>query len=740
MSALVRGAVLGERFTLIGELGRGGMATVWLAEDRVRGARVALKILHAHLVGDTSTRERLRREVMTAGLIKHEGALLAQELHELDGHLALSMPYHPGRTLAERVAAEGPIGGTALRAIGARLADVLAAAHRAGVLHRDITPANVMIDDAGEAMLTDFGLARLEQWQSTRHTGALGTAGHAAPEVYDGERADPRSDLYSLGTVLYYAASGRAPFAGPNAAAVLKRQLSGEVEPLASLRPELPDDLCAIIHALLRLSPDERPQGAVEVAEALRGRVVAAPPRPQSRRAPPKDEPPPPPPPSTSVTFEPAPLALPEGRFELELRHSNQASRRQARRSARAGKTSARYAAEAINKVVVQLGLPKLPEEWTAESTELTDAELLARGVALRAGLPVDALLVSPVLDQRRFRLVSGVSEDTVDNLAALAESRGFTTKKRRRADDEDGQVNRVMRSLPNLLGPMWVLWAIAVGLTFGSAMAALPVMILITVVVSVTASYAGRSADKVPLAYGRDLLAHVTPDRLPEILAARPQVRVERPGALPAAAAAPAAAPTASPTVAAPPPKTRGGQLLARVEESLGALEVAIGQAELPTPAEADLRRTVVELRAEAADLAAEADRLDGRLKELRPEAIAQDLSQIEARIRRLETMEQAGQRPDPTERPELLAAKADREATLEEHARWESKLTATAARLLDIGGAARKARQELLGEQDRVSAAGEALRRLEDEVRAARRAEGESDRLRRARGAQRV
>lgn len=730
--------MLGERFTLIGELGRGGMATVWLAEDRVRGARVALKILHAHLVGDTSTRERLRREVMTAGLIRHEGALLAQELHELDGHLALSMPYHPGRTLAERVAAEGPIGGTALRAIGARLADVLAAAHRAGVLHRDITPANVMIDDEGVATLTDFGLARLEQWQSTRHTGALGTAGHAAPEVYDGERADPRSDLYSLGTVLYYAASGRAPFAGPNAAAVLKRQLSGEVEPLASLRPELPDDLCAIIHALLRLSPEERPQGAAEVAEALRGRVVAAPPR--ARRASPKDDPPPPPPPpQTSVTFEPAPLALPEGRFELELRHSSQASRRQARRNARAGKTSARYAAEAINKVVVQLGLPKLPEEWTAESTELTDAEHLARGVALRAGLPVDALLVSPVLDQRRFRLVSGVSEDTVDNLAALAESRGFTTKKRRRADDEDGRVNRVMRSLPNLIGPMWVLWAIAVGLTFGSAMAALPVMILITVVVSVTASNAGRNADKVPLAYGRDLRAHVTPDRLPELLANRPQVRVER-----VIDAAPAVAPApqnvAAPVVAPPAPKTRGGQLLARVEESLAALELAIGQAELPTPAEADLRRTVVELRAEAADLAAEADRLDGRLKELRPEAIAQDLAQIEARIRRLETMEQAGQRPDPTERPELLAAKADREATLEEHARWESKLTATAARLLDIGGAARKARQELLGEQDRVSAAGEALRRLEDEVRAARRAEGESDRLRRARGAQRV
>ena len=342
------------------------MATVWLAEDRVRGARVALKILHAHLVGDASTRERLRREVMTAGLIKHEGALLAQELHELDGHLALSMPYHPGRTLSERVAAEGPIGGTALRAIGARLADVLAA----GVLHRDITPANVMIDDAGVATLTDFGLARLEQWQSTRHTGALGTAGHAAPEVYDGERADPRSDLYSLGTVLYYAASGRAPFAGPNAAAVLKRQLSGEVEPLASLRPELPDDLCAIIHALLRLSPDERPQGAAEVAEALRGRIVAAPPRAQNRRAPPKDEPPPPPPPP-SYTLEPAPLALPEGRFELELRHSSQASRRQARRSARAGKTSARYAAEAgLHRAAYELRGNNPETRWIADGRE----------------------------------------------------------------------------------------------------------------------------------------------------------------------------------------------------------------------------------------------------------------------------------------------------------------------------------------------------------------------------------
>ncbi|MCK6524456.1 hypothetical protein L6R49_23875, partial [Myxococcota bacterium] len=450
------------------------------------------------------------------------------------------------------------------------------------------------------------------------------------------------------------------------------------------------------------------------------------------------DDPPPPPPSAPTFTLEPAPLALPEGRFELELRRSTQASRKAARRSARAGKTSARYAAEVMNKLLTQWGLPKLPDEWTSDVAELTDAELLARGVALKAGLPMDALLVSPVLDQRKFRLVSGVSEDTVDNLAALAESRGFATKKRRRADDEDSRLNNVMRSLPNLLGPMWVLWAIAVGLTFGSAMAALPVMILITVVVSVTAGYAGRGAERVPLAYGRDLRPHVTPERLPELLATRPQVRVERAAA---AGAAPAASTTAAPAAPPPPaPKTRGGQLLSRVEEALAALELAIGQAELPTPAEADLRRTVQDLRAEAADLAAEADRLDGRLKEMRPESIAQDLAQIEARLRRVETMEQAGQRLDPTERPELLAAKADREATLEEHARWESRLTATAARLLDIGGAARKARQELVGEQDRVSAAGEALRRLEEEVRAARSAEGESDRLRRARGAQRV
>ena len=164
-----------------------------------------------------------------------------------------------------------------------------------------------------------------------------------------------------------------------------------------------------------------------------------------------------------------------------------------------------------------------------------------------------------------------------------MAESRGFVAKKRRRAEDEDGRVNRVMRTLPNLLGPMWVLWAIAVGLTFGSAMAALPVMILISVVVMVTASNAGRNADKVPLAYGRDLRAHVTPERLPELLASRPQVRVER-GAAAAepAAAAPAPPNVAAPVVAPPAPKTRGGQLLARVEESLAALELAIGQAEL--------------------------------------------------------------------------------------------------------------------------------------------------------------
>ncbi|MFH1464736.1 MAG: serine/threonine-protein kinase, partial [Pseudomonadota bacterium] len=272
MPTYCEGQVLAERFEIVGVLGRGGMTTVYLARDRVRGERVALKLLHEHLAQDPSMRERLRRELSIAARLHHPGALVPPELFDLGDAWALSLPFHPGETLEELVVRDGPLEPEAVRRLGVRLAEVLAEAHEVGVLHRDVTPRNVLVGPRGEPVLTDFGLARLRDGGSTRGTGMLGTPGYAAPEVYDGVRADPRSDLYALGAVLWLAATGRPAFEADSPMKALRRQLSGALPSLTEARPGLPADLCATIGALLQADPERRPQGARDVVEALQRR------------------------------------------------------------------------------------------------------------------------------------------------------------------------------------------------------------------------------------------------------------------------------------------------------------------------------------------------------------------------------------------------------------------------------------------------------------------------------------
>ncbi len=266
------------RFEIIGELGKGGMATVFLAEDRVRGERVALKILHEHLADDPDARARLTREVKAAARIQHKNALVAFDIHDLDGRLALSMPVHRGLTLAERVATDGPLAEDELRELAIAVCGALGAAHTRGVVHRDVTPNNILVGD-GPAVLADFGLARLEG-STTRTAATPGTWGYTAPEVYEGEVADPRSDLYGLGAALYLAATGTPAYSESTPGATLKRQLDGAHEPLATVRPDLPADLCGAIEGLLQVDPDLRPLAAREVEDALRLREAPILPKP----------------------------------------------------------------------------------------------------------------------------------------------------------------------------------------------------------------------------------------------------------------------------------------------------------------------------------------------------------------------------------------------------------------------------------------------------------------------------
>jgi len=387
MASLQSGTVLGERFELIGELGSGGVAVVYLAYDRLRDERIALKVLHPHLSGDRITRARLRREVQAAGRIRHPNALVAYELHELDGQLALSMPLHTGSTLGDAVAARGPLDGARLQAIAEQLAGALQASHRVGVIHRDVTPNNVLVDKQGTACLSDFGLARLDGQRTATATTAMGTWGYAPPELFEGKRVDPRADLYSLGAVLYFAATGRSPFDAANPAAILQRQLAGNFQPLAEARPDVPRPLCAVIDALLATSPDDRPASVGAALDALQHR--AAPP--------PKRAPAPPPAPEPLPTAAPpgAPRShLPEGAWRVEVseRSRHRSRRRELRklaRNRREGRLDA-HLRDAFTAVGVEvrrgLGLP----------IGATPEQELARAVARIADLPPEALEVAP--------------------------------------------------------------------------------------------------------------------------------------------------------------------------------------------------------------------------------------------------------------------------------------------------------------------------------------------------------
>jgi len=263
------GQLLGGRFLIIGELGRGAMATVYLVDDTIRGSRIALKILHEHLADDEDARRRLTREVRAAGRIQHPSALVAHDIHDLGGRLALSMPVHRGMTLADLIDADGPMPAAGLDRLARELSGALAAAHNVGVIHRDVGPNNVLIERGGAAVLADFGLARLEGNTTRTAAAGPGTWGYAAPEVYSGSHGDPRSDVYSLGASLYFAATGKAPFAASNPGAILKRQLDGDFEPLARVRPDLPASLVASIEGMLAVEPEQRTQGAREVQDAL---------------------------------------------------------------------------------------------------------------------------------------------------------------------------------------------------------------------------------------------------------------------------------------------------------------------------------------------------------------------------------------------------------------------------------------------------------------------------------------
>ncbi|HET7426704.1 MAG TPA: protein kinase, partial [Gemmatimonadales bacterium] len=264
---------LRDRYVLDRELGRGGMATVFLAHDLRHDRPVALKVLHpdlAHALGP----ERFQREIRLAARLQHPHILTVLDSGEADGRLWFTMPFVEGESLRDRLNREKQLPVDAALRIATEAARALEYAHRHGVLHRDIKPENLMLTADGSTLVADFGIARAltgEGGDRLTETGlAVGTPAYMSPEQAMGERAlDARTDVYSLGTVLYEMLAGEPPFTGPTVQAIIARRLSGEVPHVRQTRSSVPASVDEAVHRALAPVVADRFESIEAFARAL---------------------------------------------------------------------------------------------------------------------------------------------------------------------------------------------------------------------------------------------------------------------------------------------------------------------------------------------------------------------------------------------------------------------------------------------------------------------------------------
>jgi serine/threonine-protein kinase len=262
------------RYILLEQVGTGGMAAVYRGHDTALDREVAVKLLHPHLASRAESRARFSREARAVARLSHPSIV---EIYDFsgdgEGESFLVTEFIHGRTLRAFQAEVGFGYPEIALLVGRALADALAHAHAAGVIHRDLKPENVLVQqgDRPALKLADFGIARiLASDERLTMTGALvGSPHHMAPEIVEGREADARSDLFSLGTLLYWLVTGRLPFAAPNPTAILRRLLEGQYEDPRAVEPRVPDPLAALIARLLSVDPAGRPSTAAEVRDAL---------------------------------------------------------------------------------------------------------------------------------------------------------------------------------------------------------------------------------------------------------------------------------------------------------------------------------------------------------------------------------------------------------------------------------------------------------------------------------------
>lgn len=286
-------AALAGRYELRGVLGRGGMAEVHDGWDTRLSRPVAIKLLYPSLAADEVTRRRFENEARAAAALNHPNIVAVHDSGEDNGTPYIVMERLPGPTLAEEIEA-GPLSADRVRWVVADLLGALAAAHAAGILHRDIKPGNVLITASGSAKLADFGIAKTGADAHTRVGMVFGTANYLSPQRITGRPASPADDLYALGVLGYEALTRQLPFERGNPVATMRAVLDEPLVPIGALRPDVDPVLVHVLERAMARDPAYRFADATEMLAALRGApptrpatlmLPAAPPAPRRSRA-----------------------------------------------------------------------------------------------------------------------------------------------------------------------------------------------------------------------------------------------------------------------------------------------------------------------------------------------------------------------------------------------------------------------------------------------------------------------
>jgi len=254
-----------KRYVIKRKLGSGGMADVYLAEDQELGRRVALKLLDDRHAADEQFVERFRREAQSAAGLSHPNIVSIFDRGYAEDTYYIAMEYLDGRTLKELLVRNGPTPVPIAIDYARQILSALSFAHRNGIVHRDIKPHNIIVGPDGRLKVTDFGIARSGASQMTEAGSIVGTAQYLSPEQARGAPVDPRSDLYSLGIVLYEMLTGKVPFTGETPVEIAMKHLSQVPEPPSSLRKDVPHDLDAVVMRALAKDPEQRYSSAEEM-------------------------------------------------------------------------------------------------------------------------------------------------------------------------------------------------------------------------------------------------------------------------------------------------------------------------------------------------------------------------------------------------------------------------------------------------------------------------------------------